>query len=50
MTCDRVKQMMTDQLGALSETKAQLHSRILAYSKDEKEIRQIALQVRQLRA
>ena len=42
-TCAKIKQIMTDQISELGETKAQLHTKMLAYVKDEMEMRKIAL-------
>ena len=48
-TCDKVKTILSDQIAELGETKAQLHSKMLGYVKDEVEMRKIALQVKELK-
>ena len=42
-TCDKVKQIMSDQITELAETKAQQHANMLAYARDEIEMRKLAL-------
>lgn len=50
MTCDKVRQMMTDQITALSETKAELHAKMLRYIPEEREMKKLALQAHQLKS
>jgi len=42
-SCDKIKQIMTDQIAELGETKALMHTKMLSYVKDEIEMRKIAL-------
>ena len=50
VTCETVKKILGDQIAELGQTKAEMHSKMLSYVKDEMEMRKIALQVHELKA
>ena len=50
VTCETVKKILGDQIVELGQTKAEMHSKMLSYVKDEMEMRKIALQVHELKA
>ena len=43
-TCDKIKQIMTDQISEMGETKSAQHAKMLGYCRDEMEMKKLALQ------